>query len=517
MRAVVLGVLACLLAACPAPGDGSHRRRALIIARPNDALTLDPAAITDNESMQVATQIYETLVRYRSGTTEVEPALATHWTVGDNGRTWTFRLRRGVYFHDGTRFSADAVVASFERQRDRKHRFHFQRYPYWENTFSYIKRVEKLDAYRVRIHLEEPHAPFLASLAMFPVSIVSPSALAKSKRELAARPVGTGAYRFERWDRGQRIVMRRFARYWGKAATIERLVYRVMPDPHQRLDALQSGTVDVVTDVAPEDRPLVALHPELILRRVAGNNVAYLAMNTARPRFADVRVRRAVNHAIDKQALVKLVYQGLAVEARGPIPPGLWGFTTASQTYDYDPKRARALLREASFDHMRPIRLLVMRDPRPYVPTPVLVGRMVARYLHDVGLRVELVARPHGEHLAAVRRGKHDICLMGWVGDSGDPDNFLFVLFDKASTRVGNAQNVAFFKDERVHRLLVRARRVRARGERKRLYLAAQRIIAQRAPWVPLAHTQIVVAHRRRVKGLRVEQSNAILYRNVSF
>ena len=198
--------LALSLLGCSAKTDLASRRRALFIARPGDALSLDPAAITDAESMQVAIQIYETLVRYRGGSTVVEPALATRWTVSDDGRVWTFHLRRGVYFHDGTSFDADAVVTSFERQRDHAHRFHFRRYPYWENTFSNITRVEKVDQQTVRIRIDQPYAPFLAALAMFPVAIVSPRALAKHGKGLASHPVGTGAYRFERWDRGQRIV-----------------------------------------------------------------------------------------------------------------------------------------------------------------------------------------------------------------------------------------------------------------------------------------------------------------------
>jgi len=510
-RLALLPIAGLILSGCP--GEQS-RRVTLTVASVGDPLTLDPAAASDSESMQVLMQIFEQLVRYKEGSTRVEPSLATSWTVTDNGRTWTFKLRRGVRFHDGTLMDADAVVFSLERQRDKKHPFHVPgAFTYWESTFRQVRSVKRVDRYTVRIHLDRPFAPFLANLAMFPASIVSPTAMRRLGRGFASRPVGSGAYRFVSWSKGRRVVLARNPTYWGGAPRVDRLVYEVIPEAERRLVSLQSGTVDVVQGLAPADRQIVSLHPSLELFRVRGNNVAYLAMNTQRPPFDDVRVRRAVNHAVDTRAIVKLAYQGLAVQATGPIPPIMWGYNPKTRSYPYNPTRARRLLEQAGFDFSRRLSFHVMSTPRTYLPSPILVARMIVRDLTMVGIKVDLIVRPFREHLKATQMGEHDLCLGGWFGDNGDPDNFLYVLLDKDNARRGAARNLAMFTNERLHRLLIRAQQTMARRSRERLYREAQVIVADQAPWVPLAHTDVVVAARRAVHNVQVYPSTAILFR----
>jgi peptide/nickel transport system substrate-binding protein len=494
-------------------GADSVGGRPLVIVRPEDALTLDPAAITDTDSAQVASQIFETLVRYRPGSTDVEPALATKWRVSKDGTRWSFDLRSGVTFHDGSLFDADAVVFSLERQRDPAHRAHFQLFPYWENTFRNIVSTRKLSPRQIEIRIRRPFAPFLANLAMLPVAIVSPQAMIAAGKKSSTLPVGTGPYRLQSWTPGRRIVLVRHKQYWGGAPEVDQLVFKVVPDPRQRLLALQSGTAGIARALAPEDRQVVKLHPDLRLMRLPGRNVAYLAMNLRQPYFQDIRVRWALNHAINKGALVKLVYQGLGVPAHGPLPPTIWSFNRAIKTYDYDPERSRRLLKEAAFDRSRRLRLFTTSSPRPYLPSPVLAARMIASNLVSVGLSVEIVIQPHGEHLDSLRHGKHDLCLSGWIGDNGDPDNFLHVLLDRDNARVGTAQNVAFFANDEVHHLLVRARADHDRRQREIYYKRAQAIIAEQAPWVPLAHTDIVVAARHSVTRLVLQPDHTIIYR----
>jgi peptide/nickel transport system substrate-binding protein len=516
MRGWTIGLAAMLGLGCVASDEyQSSRAASLVVASVGDALTLDPAAISDNESAQVAMQIFDGLVRYREGSSRVEPALATRWEVSKDGTRWTFRLRRGVRFHDGTPFDADAVVFSLERQRDHKHPFHFQAFTYWESTFRNIKEVRAVDRNTVQIRIDRPYAPFLANLAMFSASILSPTAMRRQGRGFASHPVGTGPFRLVQWEKGDRITLVANPSYWDGPPRVQHLVYEVIPDASQRLVSLQSGTVDVAYGLAPADRQLVRLHPDLTLYRVSGNNVAFLAMNTQRPPFDDVRVRRAVNHAVNKNAIVKLVYQGLAIPARGPIPPALWSYNPRTVRYKYDPGRARALLTEARYDGSRTPRLYVMSTPRPYLPSPVLVARMIARNLADVGMKIELVVRPFAEHLRATQLGEHDLCLAGWAGDNGDPDNFLYLLLDRDNARRGAARNQAMFMNESLHILLVAAQAVMDQRARERYYLRAQEIVAEEAPWVPLAHTDVVVAARRSVRNLQVHQSMVITYRKM--
>ncbi len=510
----ILAVAAAGLGGCRGQ-EVAKRLRPLIVASPAEALTLDPAAITDAASTEVAMQIFEPLVRQAISSPNVEAVLASRWRVSDGGRLWTFHLRRGVRFHDGTPMTADAVVFSFERQRDQSHAYHFQKFPYWENNFRNVLSVKKIDRYTVQIRIARPYAPFLDNLGLLSVSIVSPAALRKHGKAFAKAPVGTGPFRFVRWDRGAQIVLERNRHYWGPKPKVGKLVYRVIGDARQLLASLQSGAVDVINGLAPDSRHIVRLHPDLLLRRLPGNNVAYLAMHTGRPPFDNVRVRRAVNHAVNKNAIVKLVYQGLATPARGPIPPSMWSYSRGARTYEYDPARAQQLLRQAGYDFSRRVRLLTMTSPRSTIPAPVLVARMIARDLQAVGMRVELVARPHGEHLRSIHAGEHHLCLHAWIGDNTDPDNFLYTLLDRDNAQPGTALNVAFFSDEQVHRLLLKGQAETDRAARERYYRQAQRIIAEQAPWVPLAHTEVLVAHRRAVHGLRVHPSSTVLYHRV--
>jgi peptide/nickel transport system substrate-binding protein len=503
-----------LLAGCP---PAERRPPTLTVASVGDPLTLDPAAASDSESMQVLMQIFEGLVRYKAGSTQVEPSLATSWTVSSDGKQWTFKLRRGVRFHDGTAMDADAVVFSLERQRDRDHPFHLPgAFTYWESTFRQVKEVKRVDRYTVRIRLDRPFSPFLANLAMFPASVVSPTSMRRQgAKRFARRPVGTGPFRFQSWSRGRQVTLAWNPGYWGGGPRVERLVYKVIPEAERRLVALQSGTVDVVHGLAPSDRQIVSLHPSLELFRVQGNNVAYLAMNTQREPFDDPQVRRAVNHAVDKHAIVKLAYQGLAVQAIGPIPPVMWSHESATRRYPYNPTLARQLLEQAGYDFTRRVSLDVMSTPRPYFPSPLLVARMIVRDLTMVGIKVDLVVRPFREHQKATQTGAHDMCLGGWFGDNGDPDNFLYVLLDRDNARRGAARNLAMFSSDELHDLLIRAQQQVDRGRRERLYRRAQEIVAEQAPWVPLAHTDVMVAARRVVKNLHVHPTTAIFYKKV--
>ncbi len=524
----------CLVAACdsasPFSSSGAatsaaggrslaRDRDTLIVARPTDAISLDPAVPEDNESVEVVDQIYDKLLRYRTGSNIPEPGLATSWNVSQQGRVWTFQLRRGVKFHDGTPFNADAVVFSLERQRDPFHPFHRHKFYYWENVYRNIEKVEKLDEFTVRITIERSYAPFEANLAMFPVAIVSPTALEKWGDDYARHPVGTGPFKFSSWTQGDRIVLERNDDYWGGAPAIKRLVFQVIPDPRQRLIALESGAVDIAYGILPEELQFVELHPALRLYKKAANNVVYLALNTTHPPFDDVRVRRAANYAINKEPIVKLVYQGNAIPADGPLPPTQWGYHKPDERYTYRPERARELLAEAEadgrFDPNREHVFYVPSTPRPYMPNPVAMAQVLSANLADVGIKVKVSFNEFGVHKQALKLGKHDLCLHGWVGDNGDPDNFLFTLFDRDNTVPGHASNVAFFRDPELHGLLVMAQESDSREEREELYARAQELIAREAPWVPIAHSQVSVAARADLTGLVINPQSQVYYRDV--
>ena len=494
----------------PAGCNRSHEGPApvLVVGRARDAITLDPARATDVDSSDVIMQIYDTLVAYAPMTFQVIPSLAVSWTKSTDLRTWTFHIRRGVRFHDGTPLDADAIVYSFLRQS--RGGVHQRDFVYWNSSFaSIIKDVTKVGRYSVRFALTRPFAPFLASLAMFPVSIVSPKAARNHHDDLSQNPVGTGPFQFVSWDKTSGVItLRAFRHYWGGKTGVDRIVFRQIRNSRHRLLALESGAAHIVRDLEPKTLQLIRLHPELKVITTMGNTISYVALNTSRPPFNNPYARWAVNRAIRKRILVKLIYQGLAEPATGPLPPVLsWAYTNKVTKYPYDPQRAKRELAAAGYHDdpaHRPV-LYVMDSPRPYLPRPVLAARMIARDLKHVGMPVRIVVQSFKQHKTSMKRGEHDLALYGWVGDNGDPDNFLYVLLSPRSPL-----NMAFWKNASYARLVEAAREAKGIRERASYYRKAQEIATRQAPWVPLAYTKVVVAVSSQVVGFKLSPSTIL-------
>jgi len=507
--------LLCALGACrsaqPLPGGPADR---LVVARSTDAVSLDPARTNDLESLEVAEQVYGRLVRFSPGRLEPEPDLATSWTVSADGTIWTFELRPNMHFQDGTPVDAEAVVFSFERQIIPEHPHHEADFV-WTRAYHNIRRVRADGPLRVQFEIDRPYAPFLANLAMGPAAIVSPTAVKKWGHEFGRHPVGSGPYRFVEWIPGDRITLERNPTYWDQPARTRYLVLLAMADSKQRLQALESGAADVIQQLAPDDLPLVRLHPDLRLAMAPAALVSYLAMNTQRRPLNDPRIRRAIAHGIRRDALVKLIYQGLGIPAIGPLPPNVWGARSDVVTYPYDLSRARALLAEAGWKGAGgpPLKLLAPNVPRQYMPAPERVANTIKMSLAEIGIPVDVVLNDPEEHQRALWAGEHDLALHGWFNDNGDPDNFLYTLLDSDNTMGGRPSNIAFYANSWFHDVIGMAQRTTDRTERERLYSQAQAILATDVPWVPLAHSKVVFAVRANLKGLVVQPSAMGLYR----
>ena len=501
-------IIVLALTACEA-GRATHENRrdpgALVVAEAAGVIGLDPIRVTDSESIEVSELLFEGLVRWKPGTTDITSGLATSWKAVD-ALTWRFELQSNVHFHDGTPFDAAAVKFSFERLLDPKHPNYIKGEDgtYWRSLLADVVSVNVINTHTVEIKTGRPYAPLVGDVAMYPM--VSPAAVARWGDKFKDHPVGTGPFAFESWTPGEQVVVRRYPGYWSKQPALDRVVFRVIVDARQRLVELESGSVDIATSILPDEQSFVELHPDLVLKATPGNDVSYLAFNTQHPPFDDVRVRRAASFSINKEPIVKLAYQGRALAADGPLPPTQWGYHKPSTRYGYDLVAARKLLAEAiadgKFDPEKTYKLYSLSTPRPYLSQPERVGRFLQAALAQVGIRTELVLQPYGEHKRAVEAGEHDLGVFGWVGDTGDPDNFLYVLFHSKNAQVGAAQNIAFYKEPRVDGLLEDAQAAADEPTRTGLYAAVQDKIAADAPWVPLAHSELVVAARAELEGL---------------
>jgi len=283
MKKVLMVLLALLLTAgiaLASPGV-EQPGKTLVFGSSGDAVRLDPADVTDGESIQRMDNIFEGLVEYETGSTEIKPCLAESWTTSADGTEITFKLRRGVKFHDGTDFNADAVVFSFARQYDQEHWFHgYGEWAYWGYMFGDVDRMEKIDDYTVRLVMKAPNSSIMTSLAMFTVASVSPANAEKYKEDMFRHPVGTGPFKFVEWVKDDHITLARNENYWRDPAQLDQLIFKVIPDTSARLLALEVGEIQGMEYPDPNDFDRIRDNPDLVLRSEPGMNIGYMAMNT---------------------------------------------------------------------------------------------------------------------------------------------------------------------------------------------------------------------------------------------
>lgn len=509
-----------------APQNGTQTGGTFIFGRGADSTALDPINVTDGESFIVTEQIFNTLVDYKPDSTEVIPSLAKSWTNSEDGLTWTFTLQEGVKFHDGTDFDAEAVVYNFNRWMDPKHPQHKGDFGYYAYMFGgfkgdqghVIKEVVAKDKYTVEFHLNFPQAPFLNNLAMSPFGIASPAAIEKYGEKFGENPVGTGPFKFVEWKKGDSITLEKNPNYWKPGLPkLDKVIFRSIPDNTNRYTALKNGEIDLMTGLNPEDAQSVKENPKLQLFLRPSMNVGYLAFNTKVKPFDDPRVRQALNMTVNKKEIIDSFFAGLAVPAVNPMPPSLWGYNDEIQDYPVDLEKAKALLAEAGYPDGFETDLWYMSEPRDYMPNGQKVAEVLQADFAKIGVKVKLVTFDWITYLDKTGKGEHPMAMLGWTGDNGDPDNFLYVLLDKDNTRTPDAGNIAFYVNDQLHEILIKAQRSTNQEERIALYKEAQKIIHEDAPWIPLVHSTPPIAAIKEVKGYIPHPTGTESFENISF
>ncbi len=475
----------------------------LIWGRGGDSVVLDLAQATDGESIKAGIQVFENLVKFGDNSMDVEPQLAESWEISPDGLTWTFHLRKGVKFHDGTDFTAQAVYDSFARIIDKDHPFYgYGKWKYLSLSLKYVSNIEIIDDFTVSLTTEMPYAPLINNLALWLCPILSPKAMAEYKDQIGMHPVGTGPFKFVEWVKDDHITMVRNEDYWGGAPKLKKIVLKSIPETATRLMALQSGTIDIADDLDPDAITLVKKQKDLVVKENASVNVGYIAMNTSKPYLADPRIRQAINHAVDKNILIQTLFQGLAIPAKNPFAPSIWSYNDEIEPYAYDPAKAKELLKEAGFDFGREIELWAMPVSRAYMPDPVKTAELIQAYLSAVGVKVKIVRYDWGTYLSKTSNGEHDLCMLGWLGGNADPDNFLYGLLSADTAQTPGASNVAIWKNAEFTDLVKKAQKTFDKAKRTDLYKKAQVIAHDEAPWVPIAHTKVVRCFHNRVQDV---------------
>jgi ABC-type transport system substrate-binding protein len=478
----------------------------LVFARAGDAAGLDPARETDGESLYIADNVYENLVEFDTGTTDIVPGLAERWDMSDSGLEFIFYLRKGVKFHDETDMNADAVVFSLTRQFNKNHpAYKYGPWKYWQSMAmdKIIKDVAKVDDYKVKITLFKKEAPFLSNLAMRFAAIVSPAAVEKYKGNFKNYPVGTGPFKFVQWIRDDSIILEKNEAYWGDKALLDRIIFKVIPEAKKRYLALKKGEADIIDLPSPDDISKISSNSNLKIVEQPGLNVGYLAMNQMKKPFDNKLVRQAVNHAINKADIIKAVYGRMGVPARNPLPPAMWSYNDSIKDYEYDLKAAKELLKKAGFENGFETTLWITPATRPYNPDSQKAAEIIQAQLKEAGIKVNIVSHKMGTYLDKIADGYHDMCLAGWTGDNGDPDNFLYVLLSEDAARKP-AQNYAFWKNPEFNSLLIKARETFDKDRRTLFYEEAQMIFHEEAPWVAIAHSLAIVPMKKSVMDFKL-------------
>ena len=486
----------------------------LVVGQIAEPQALDPHAVTAVNDFRILMNVYDGLVRYTSGTLEVEPALATDWTISDDGTVYTFALREGVSFHDGSPFNAEAVVFNFERMLNEDHPYHDTGPFPLSFFFSSIESVEATGDMEVTFTLNAPYAPFLSNLAYPTGLIVSPAAVMEHGADFGRNPSGTGAFTFTEWRSNEAVVVEANPDYWDGAPELQAVVFRPITDANTRTAEMLAGGIDVMVEVPP-----VALSEfqgdGFTVHDQAGPHVWFLILNALEGPFADVRVRQAANYAINKEAIVNDVLEGTAEVAAGPTPPAFaWAYNDELEPYPYDPDRARALLAEAGME--APEITFYVTEGGSGMLDPIAMGTAMQADLEAVGFDVTIETYEWNTFLGEVNpglEGKADAAQMAWM--TNDPDTLPYLALRTAAWPAEGGFNSGYYSNPDVDALLEEARTATDQDRRAELYREMQAIVQEDAPWVFVANWVQNAVTNDRVEGFGLEPSFFLLLDDV--
>lgn len=479
----------------------------------------DPSQYTSGTDFDASAEtVFNRLTQFKRGGTEVEPGLATSWEVSKDGLTYTFHLRDGVKFHTTdyftpTRdFNADDVLFTFNRLLDANSPFR-KAYPSESPYFTdmglntTIKNVEKLDNHTVQFNLNNVDASFVQNLAMSFASVQSAEYAAQLLEEGKAeqinqKPVGTGPFVFKRYQKDSQIRYVANKQYWKpEDVKLDNLVFAITPDAAARLQKLKAGECQVSGYPRPSDIEIMKQDPNLRVLQQAGFNLGFLAYNVTHPPLDQLKVRQALDMAIDKPAIIKAVYQSAGQLAQNALPPAQWSYDPTIKDAPYDPTKARALLKEAGVAPGTTINLWAMTVQRASNPNARMSAQMIQQDWAKVGIKANIISYEWGEYIKRAKNGEHDAMIYGWTGDNGDPDNWLGVLYSCAAVK---GSNYAKWCNPAYDKLVQQAKVSNDREQRIKWYQQAQKILKEQVPITPIANSTVFQPLRKEVQNFKI-------------
>lgn len=492
----------------------------LIFCSEGSPAGFDPGQYTTGTDFDASAEtIFNRLSQFERGGTKVIPGLATSWDTSEDGLTYTFHLRDGVKFHTTpyfkpTRdFNADDVLFTFNRMLDKDMPFrkaYPTEFPYFTDMSmdSNIVKVEKVDAKTVKFHLKQVDAAFIQDLAMSFASIQSAEyadQLLKAGKpsDLNRNPIGTGPFIFKSYKKDANIRYTANTEYWNKddGPKVDNLIFSITTDASVRMQKLQKNECQVTVFPRPADLASLKANDKLKMPNQAGFNLGYIAYNVQHKPLDQLKVRQALDMAVDKKNIIESVYQGAGQLAVNSMPPTQWSYDDTIKDAPYDPEKAKALLKEAGIAPGTEITLWAMPVQRPYNPNARLMAEMLQQDWDKVGIKARIVTYEWGEYLKRTKAGENDAMLIGWSGDNGDPDNWLGTLFGCDAM---NGNNFAKWCDKSFDSLVKEAKRTVDVSKRTELYKQAQHLVKDAVPFTPIAHSTVYQPMTKNVENFKI-------------
>ena len=480
-------------------GSNDGRNNTFIIVKSNDAKLIDPGYAWIEASIGAVYPVFEGLVQFKNDKLDVESALATDWKKSEDGKTWTFNLRKGVKFHDGTDFNADAVVFSFNRVLDENHPMN----GVVKGGWSYLKylmgdmieEVKALDEYTVQFKLKQKFSPFLTYMGYYSQFIVSPAAAKEYNEKFPENPVGTGPFKFNKWKKGEYIQYVANEDYWGEKPKVNKLIIKVVPESSTRLMELQTGQVNAIKTIDAGQIEKIKENDDLKLISKPGANIFFAAMNTKKEPLNNVKVRQAINYAVDVEKLVQGVYEGSGTPAVNVLPPTVAYFDDQAKPYEQNIEKAKQLLAEAGYPDGFDLELHTFTNARVYVSKPIQVAEIMKSDLKKVGINVKITTTQYSTLSDIMENYEHDIALTGWY-DIPYPSNFL-----KTCALGGNHTG---YKPQELVDIANKALATYDSSQQKEYYQELQQKLHEAAPVIPIAHRNYTAAVSSNVKGFQL-------------
>lgn len=495
-------MVAALLAGCgskPSNSGGTTGKDTLVVAQGSDAKSLDPHATNDQPSSRVMKQIYDTLV-VADEDMKIGPGLAESYKQLDP-KTWEFTLRKGVKFHNGEELKAKDVKFSLERMLKSNHVKHI---------VETIDKVEALEDYKVIVKLKQPFGPILSHLAHTAAAIINEKAVTEAGDKYGQNPTGTGPYKFTSWKSGDRIELEAYAGHYKGAPKVKKVTFRNIVEGTNRAIAVETGEVDMAYDIDPADKDKIKNGSKTTLVEEPSLSMVYIGFNTNKAPFNKKEVRQAINHAVDRDSIIKAVLNGAGEVAGSPIGPKVFGHNTSIKPYAFDKAKAKELLKAAGLENG--FKTTIWTNDNP---VRVQIAQIVQAQLKEIGIDVKIDILEWGSYLDRTAKGEHDMFILGWVSVTGDADYGLYPIFH--SSAKGAAGNRFFYDNKEVDKLLDAGRIAIDPEARKKEYTKVQEIVINEAPLTSIYYQTQNVGMTKSVKGFRMHPGGHHSLFNVSF